>query len=217
MITQKQFKSLQNFRIGSWAIWGKERQINSEYFKKQINKLHGSFIFLGLNRSGNKKKPNQNYESKNYGFVNFHSLNHNGDKTLETIFDVNNLKNLKGGYMTDLFNDIEGNSGKIKKNLQETKYAFRILLKQLSIFDKESFKLICFGGDAFKYLASLKSEGTKIKTLEHKIKNIELNVKINKKDVIIKCYKVMHYSYRYNDKYLNETLSNQLLYLNKIS
>ena len=34
MITQKQFKSLQNFRIGSWAIWGKERQINSEYFKK---------------------------------------------------------------------------------------------------------------------------------------------------------------------------------------
>ena len=58
---------------------------------------------------------------------------------------------------------------------------------------------------------------TKIKTLEHKIKNIELNVKINKKDVIIKCYKVMHYSYRYNDKYLNETLSNQLLYLNKIS
>ena len=40
MITQKQFKSLQNFRIGSWAIWGKERQINSEYFKKQINKLN---------------------------------------------------------------------------------------------------------------------------------------------------------------------------------
>lgn len=220
MITQKQFKELQKFRIGSFAIWNPKGIHNADYFKKNIKKLHGNVIFLGLNRSGDSKNPNPVYKNKEYGFSNFHPDNHKGDKVLESIFKDFNLNNLNGAYITDLYQDFNGKSKEIKKKYSKNPYLIRknfiTVYNQISIFKKNQYNLICFGVQVFKDLSRILLNNKKPIIINKNIKYFEADFPFNKDKVKFNVYKVHHYSNRFiKEKLLYKILSEQLLFLNK--
>lgn len=215
MITQKQLNSLQQIKRGSWAIWDEKGNNDLAFFRKNIKKLHGKVVFLGLNKSG-KKRLSKLDKSAEYEFGNFHSKNHIGDETLANFFKGNRLKNLEGSYMTDLHQEIDGNSNNINKSISDIKKNFSNVLKEILLINQNNINIICFGDKVFDNIASVYLKDIKPSVLNNNIRYFSFELSKNKQNVKINIFRVMHYSYiRRNPKILIKTLGSQLLFLNK--
>lgn len=221
MISETQFNDLLELKIGSWAIWSETGHNNLEFFKSRMSELHGNVLLLGLNRSGKRKT---GIDTK-YEFNNFHSPKHAGDSHLETYFCEGKLNKIKGGYMTDLYLDIEGNSGKItKKTDDQHKEAVRFLFDQIDILnrgnvnDKTILTIICFSDKCFDHLLKGGIPKENIQTIDFNIKYINAEFEHNNKIYSLKIYRVYHYSYRFkkSKEYIEVIIPAQLSHINEL-
>lgn len=194
MISVKQLRKLQKYKIGSFAVWeDKHGSCSNKYLSKRTvrRNLHGRVVLLGLNRSG--KKINKLYypdNEKKYEFVNFHSKNHTGDKTLRKIIE-NKLHSLESAYMTDLYEKVESKSGKIIYNQKKYDKSIINLRNQLKIFGNKTRTIICFGNKVYNHI----KKGYGIKN-DEKVKRLKLkHTNIDFPGIgTIKVYRVWHYS-----------------------
>jgi hypothetical protein len=196
MITPKQFEELSVYKTSSWAIWSEDfikadcRKCNEEgqpkkYFKKNIELLKDNIILLGLNPSG-KKKEQLCVCSNEMG--NFHTVRngkqHKGDLLL--CKSIMNLKNISGAYMTDISEEVEGDSSKVSpdENCVEEQ-----LEKILNILDSKKIHIVCFGNEVFSTVSNIYGNGKTV----NKNGVDEFTIKWKDKDITF--YKVYHYSY----------------------
>ena len=218
MITKKMFGELDssNFNTASWAIWsngfnkkdcieGQEGQ-PKKYFIENISDLKNNVVFVGLNMSGND-------ENRNNDFIcsmrNFHTVEHRGDGFLKDT--LKSLPYLWGGYMTDISNEIESDSKKVKVDIEKTRIQFD---KQLSIINSKNINIICFGGEVFNTIKKIV-----LKKREKIIPN-QYGVRVIKEiynGFNVNIFGVLHYCYIINGRgnhRSNEFIS-QLKFVNK--
>lgn len=215
MITIEQLEKLRKFKIGSWAIFKKNKNEGYlNFFANNINYLHGNVIFLGLNRSKKKKGLNI-YTNSKYEFQNFQKVNR-----LQRCIKG---KYLYGSYITDFYKkDINPNSIELKhKSLRQKRLALKFLFKQIEIFNLISNKIciIAFGDIVYNHLKdSLKWVNEdeikiplninnhklfNIKKISGEFYNYELNI-----------FRVCHYSQKNRGEIYNLILRKQLRYIN---
>lgn len=213
-IKQKQLSKLQQFKIGSFAVWDGDLGSCSKKFllsKKVLDKLHGRVIFLGLNRSG--KKPNKSLypdDHKKYEFVNFHSKKHKGDRVLRSIIE-NKLLKLEGAYMTDLYEKVESKSGKIKLSKRKLDAAIVNLKGQINSLANKTEIIICFGNKVFNHLFLGLTPKGNYKKIINNIRYSEVEFDKKRK---VKIYRVWHYSNWGTHKEKIKELKKQLKYIN---
>ena len=216
MIDDIQFNKLQKFQIGSWAVWP-DKKVESllQFFKDDINKLHGNVIFVGLNRSGNGEKKKPKTKRTDYDFSNFHSIWRVGDGRLEQYIKPEFADKLMNAYMTDLYEERDGNSKNLKnKNLAEKKKSVNFLFKQIKIFDIDKVTIICFGDMAYKHLLQglLNIKENKSKLL--RIKNVEIEFRNKRMKYNLTIHKVIHYSGKVKDDKFAKVFPEQIKKIN---
>ena len=225
MITKNQFEKLSVYLTSSWAVWSDDfikpdcrKCIENEegqpkkYFKNNLSLLKNNIILLGLNPSGDKEI--QRDASSNF-LGNFHSViddygrRHKGDLFLSN--NIMKLNNIKGAYMTDISDEIEGKSPNVcpdehcvKKELED----------KLIILGSENVHIVCFGWKVFNIIN--RNFGNRDKKADNKYGVKEFSIKWKNKNITF--YKVYHYSYsvRYGaDK--KDKFRRQLEYVNKMA
>lgn len=188
---------LAKYPSASWALWDKDFGLDLEYVKKNKHLLKNNIVFLGLNRSGKKGKP----------FSNFHTRRGDLVYPLKKFIQGNDLKHLKGAYMTDLYGNVEGQE--VPPELPKDDSSD--LENQLKLLGGDEYHIICFG-EAFEgMLKFLCGNYEELKDKEIKSFSVDLKKCLNGRSV--KLYGIRHYS-RNNRKYYKE-LEEQLKYLNK--
>lgn len=205
MITAEVFEKLRESPTNSWAVWDVKDDNNLAFFRANLTNLHGKVIFVGLNRSDVA-----NDSSKVFPLSNFHTRDHIGDKRLKRFIQDNNLSNLIGGFMTDISEQIESNSKKVK--IQEQDAVKKFAEKVRSIDDSQKRHIICFGNDVFDcFIKPLRISKNLIKEIpENKIKYVE--VKGNYETWHL--YRVWHYSNFREPHKPERELPIQLRYIN---
>lgn len=191
----KKIKELTKTNINAWAVWDNGSMKMPDFSSPEVaDLLKPQIIFLGLNPSKSLEKDR-----------NFHS-NSVGDKRLKEAIQGENikkpkLKNLIGGFMTDLTDRVESDSSKV--DLKEHSFThFENVLKMLG---ENHYHVICFGGKTY--------ETTKNWLLNQKSEDYDvLTCQVEEKTYKVTLYKVMHYSYRYG----KNKVSDQLAEVNKL-
>lgn len=207
-MTTQDFYELSRDKSNSWALWNTNGENDINYFKSNQKRLHGRVIFLGLNRSNGANKVNE-YPP----FKNFHAEKHTGDRRLQTYIQTDNLKNLIGGFMTDISDVIETDSNKVNIDLQSILNHFK---SKLSLIKSNERNIICFGNKVFNSICT---------SLGIKKTDIQVNPEIELKFISFKVetevwniYRVWHYSNygRFLNKSMN-ILPRQLRFIDGIS
>lgn len=219
-------EKLKNEFDGSWAIWseefpkegcieekvGKEQNQEAIYelIKERKNKINPNVVLLGSNPS----------EGLKYPYHNFHSTQRkNNDNKLKEFIQDNDLKNIKGAYMTDLQKEeTEPDSNKTR---EPTSKDYEKFFKELNFLDQHDYKIICFGDKVFnKFEDKFDTEtiliGESIKEYyeggeSSKVKKI----KVNWKGKNLNFYRVWHYSNWGTHQNKVKELEEQLKFLNK--
>ena len=88
------FDVLRRHHTTSWACWSEDEDCSVEFFRSQINNLHGRAIFVGLNRSESWQG-----DLENEHMSNFHTPGHAGDRRLKRHIQDARLDNLIGGLL----------------------------------------------------------------------------------------------------------------------
>lgn len=205
MVSTEVFEKLRENPTNSWAVWDVKDNNNIDFFRANLNNLHGKVIFVGLNRSNVANDP-----SKVFPLSNFHTRGHIGDKRLKRFIQDNNLSNLIGAFMTDISEQIETNSNRVK--IQEQDAVKKFAEKVRSVDDSKIRHFICFGNKVFDtFINALRISKRRIKEIpKKKIKYIEVIGNYETWHL----YRVRHYSnYRDIDKSERE-LPIQLEYVN---
>ena len=182
--------------LNAWAIWEDGSMDMPDISRPEISKyLKPSIIFLGLNPSKSLKTI-RNFHSDSVGDKRLKEAIQNG------VLESGSLKNLVGGFMTDLTDTVESDSSKV--DLKD--HTFNHIEHVLQELGEDHYNIICFGGKTYETA-----------------KNWLLNQKALDKDVLscetkkmpfdITLYKVMHYSYRFGENKVGKQLAqvNQLL------
>lgn len=142
MVTINKLMDLSENPTSSWALWNENGENDFNFFNKNLQLLKPDIIILGLNRSNIIKsigiKP----------FINFHAPNHRGDNRLKRFIQDGQLTNLVGAYMTDLSNEIETNSSKVKID----KSVFDKLVNEINYKKTNRRIIICIGDATFDSL-----------------------------------------------------------------
>lgn len=205
MINIEQLDKLKDYETASWAIWSEEfpgkgcierrpKKLHN-FIKDHINDLNPGVILLSLNPSGVLCSP----------FANYHSIEkrHN-DHILKKYIQDDNLKNIKGAYMTDLVED-PSNSEEIESE-EEDIHRF---LEQLNILGRKRFLVICFTGKTFDTLR--KYFGKRAKTLDLNIKTFSTDWE----GAYLEFYRVWFYGVWGRNQDKIKELKKQLRYINK--
>lgn len=206
-ITIDALNELKTGEVNSWAIWNNNGNSTVDFFESNIDKLHGKAVFLGLNRSEGKKLK----EIKEFiPFRNFHADKHTGDRRLKRIIQEEPLKNLIGGFFTDLSDVIHTKSAEVQ--IEEIT-SLEVLKKKLSIIKSDSREMVCFGDKVFNSLCNaLKINKEKIVANPAlQLKEVSVEVDGEKWNL----YRVWHYS-NYGKFILKseKELPEQLRYIN---
>ena len=185
MVDIEVFNNLKKIATSSWAVWNEQNENTLDFFLSKRQSFHGRVIFVGLNRSNIA-----NDLSRVSPLSNFHTIGHVGDNRLKRFVQDNNLSNLIGGFMTDISEQIETNSSRVKVEEQDAvkKFAEKVRL----IDDSQTRHIICFGNKVFdNFINALRiSKSRIIENRENKIKEVE--VKGNYETWYL--YRVWHYS-----------------------
>lgn len=119
----------------SWAIWNKEKPVDTEVISQNIDQLHSKYVLLGLNIS--RPLIDQHWS-------NFHDNSH----ARKLRYACNDTK-LRGSYMTDMFKGIvQPSSANFRslltdKIIQDNVQFFNKEMKDIKITDDTQF--IIFG------------------------------------------------------------------------
>lgn len=195
-MTREIFDKLTNSK-SSWALWPEDdwSKINLEkYFLDNITTLKPNIIFLGLNKSKNTIND----------YSNFHTSKHSGDKTLSNI--ICKLKNLSGGFMTDICSEIESDSNRVKINNKEIDN----FINQIISIDEQKLKIICFGDKVYETL----KERFDIEMECHYIKLNMYKFWTEIQNISLEFYRVWHYSNYGKYQFKINELIEQLNYIN---
>lgn len=183
-ITEQIFDELSRDTLNSWAIWDKNGINDILFFKSQIDKLHGKVVFIGLNRSNGAKNTEKLAPLKN-----FHAKKHIGDGRLESIIQSEDLKNLIGGFMTDLSDTIETDSNKVTI---DSKIAVDQLKTKLNLLKSKKRDMICFGEKVFNCICNGLNINRNKTILEPELKLKMVSVMVGEE--VWNIYRVWHYS-----------------------
>lgn len=145
MVDIKTFHNLRKYQTTSWAIWNHAEDSSIDFFLSKLEFLHGKVVFVGLNRSNSWPA-----NLVQHGMPNFHTPGHVADRRLKTIIQDTGLTNLIGGLMTDISDEIETDSGKVKVN--PVIAAKELIEKVTSIKETSERHIICFGNTVFEKL-----------------------------------------------------------------
>jgi len=139
------FDRLCEYETTSWACWHPEEDSSIEWFRSQLDRLHGCSIFLGLNRS-------ERWPEKLAGthLPNFHTRGHVGDRRLKRFIEDAQLDGLIGGLMTDLSEEICTRSDKVKIDIPAAMASLRAKIDLLESVEERT--LVAFGGKTFESL-----------------------------------------------------------------
>ncbi|MFL6230347.1 MAG: hypothetical protein ACJ741_16365 [Pyrinomonadaceae bacterium] len=198
------------FTSASWAIWSNEfNQLNCleaqpqnilPFILRNTDRLNPAVVFLGLNRSRS---------GASYSFQNFHAMRHTGDFTLKRYIQEGNPVNLRGGFMTDInARDVSPTGSDVAVSVEDVEH----FKEQFQVLDQSSFKVICFGNQAFSALVNgLGCERKELLCLDASVLMLRSRLLGRTLDI----FRVWHYSNRgYNSKNVAE-LKQQLAYLNE--
>ena len=199
MITKEKFDILSDprFETASWAIWSNEFNKSGciegqdgqprKYFIKNLSNLKNNVVFTALNRSGNEDIVNQEFI---HSMKNFHSIGHRGDGLLKDTLE--GLTNLLGGYMTDISDEIEGNSSIVTINENKT---WKQFIEQLTLLGSDKVYIICFGNDVFNAFKNI------LYIRKHEENKYGVKIfKTNWKGISLNFYRILHYSYFVNGR-----------------
>jgi hypothetical protein len=185
MIDIEVFNNLKQIATSSWAVWNEQSENTLDFFISKQELFHSRVVFVGLNRSNVA-----NDSSKISPLSNFHTKGHVGDNRLKRFVQDNNLSNLIGGFMTDISEQIETNSNRVKVEEQD---AVKKFVEKIRLIDNSQTRhIICFGNKVFDtFINALGISKSRIKeNRENKIKEVE--VKGHYETWFL--YRVWHYS-----------------------
>ena len=185
-------------KINAWAIWDKETmKFPYTGWEKLRKRLTTDVIFLGLNPS---KKLNK--------VRNFHSKSVGDTRLMEAILGIpgensngKELKNISGGFMTDLLDVIESDSLKVDTNSASFDHFENVLNK----LDEPQYHIICFGNKVFDAVRGWLTNQQILSDDIVKCNSISVGYNVT-------LYKVMHYSYRFDKNIIGD----QLQYLDEL-
>lgn len=185
MISLEAFNRLKEIETSSWAVWSEENLNSQNFFLSRLKLLHGRTIFVGLNRSNAANK-----SSVSAPLSNFHTKGHVGDNRLKRFIQDADLLSLMGGFMTDISEQIETNSDRVKV---EEQVAVKKFAEKVRLIDNfQTRHIICFGNKVFDtFINALGISKSSIKE-EHKNKIKETEIK--GKYETWHLYRVWHYS-----------------------
>lgn len=198
---KENIRELFKSNINALAIWEEDSMDMPGIHSEKADELFKpNIIFLGLN-------PSKSLET----IRNFHSTSA-GDKLLKKVIqgcegnenepDSKQLDNLIGGFMTDLTDKVESDSS----NIDLSDHSFEHIENVLKVLGENHYHLICFGVKTYEatrnWLLNQTSEEKDV--LRCRIERTE-NL-----DYDITLYKVMHYSYRFDEN----RVADQLFYIN---
>jgi len=184
------YNRLTESKLNAWAIWEDESMDLPGLSRPEISKyLKPGIIFLGLNPSKSLKTI-RNFHSNSVGDKRLKEAIQNGD--LESAA----LKNLVGGFMTDLTDTVESDSSKV--DLKE--HSFHKFEQILQVLGEDQYHIICFGGKTYE---TAKNWLLNQKAVDKDV----LSCETGKMPYVITLYKVMHYSYRYGENKVGEQLN----------
>jgi hypothetical protein len=206
MLSFDHLEELSRTPTASWAIWNDNGPNDIAFFSAKLESLHGRVVILGLNRG------NRAHGQEAIPFVNFHTPNHRGDKRLERFIQGRQLKEIIGGYMTDLSLEIDTDSNKVEIDNPEA--AVDDLCSQLRFSNEPRRTIICIGNKTFDTLCS----GLGLKGSRYKKDQGNLNLRMasaNLKGEHWSVYRVwLHSSYGKFEEYGEVELPKQLDYIN---
>lgn len=184
MIDLNTFNRLKAFETTSWAIWSQSGDNSVDFFRSKCDLLHGSAIFVGLNRSNTWPS-----HLERDHMPNFHTRGHVGDRRLKRHIQDAGLTNMVGGLMTDVSDVVESKSGNVSV---EPVGSINVFVEKLAGLEGISERhIICFGDKAFDTFR----RGSGIKKTNISEQNPEL--KMFKSDINGETwhfYRVWHYS-----------------------
>jgi hypothetical protein len=129
-----EFKDEKLSKYASWAIWNKKNVCDLKYIERNVRKLKGNIVFVGLNY-GKKTEDLKDWQ-------NFH-----GVKRLITLLSGTNFE---GAYMTDIIkNHYDGNSDKlmseINKKVINIDEDIKFFFKEIALLNSENIEMYLFG------------------------------------------------------------------------
>lgn len=139
-------KIADQFPWASWAIWDEsfpdgdcvERRPDDlvAFMDQRRAQLTPSVVLMGLNRSDDLAAP----------FSNFHEpTRRHYDYRLKEFIQDRHLEQLHGGYMTDLVDTVQVDSGQVRVTESDVSE----LGDQLHLLDEQTYHLLCFGNKPF--------------------------------------------------------------------
>ena len=203
----KTFDSLNRYETTSWACWHPDEDSSINWFRTQLDRLHGRVIFLGLNRS--EKWPDHLAGTH---LPNFHTRGHAGDRRLKRFIDDALLDNLIGGLMTDLSEEICSRSDKVKIDIPA---AMASLREKMDILGPEPARtVITFGGKTFESLRKGLGIPRGVVTEQQYHRTAEFKAEFGSESW--KVYRVWHPgNYGVYRELVEEQLPQQLRYINQ--
>ncbi|MEP7214182.1 MAG: hypothetical protein ABI791_13980 [Acidobacteriota bacterium] len=184
MVDIEKFERLCVIDTSSWALWSDTGDSSVQFFRERLRVLHGRAIFVGLNRSSSWSG-----KTETTHLSNFHAPKHVGDRRLKKHIQDAGLKNLIGGFMTDVSEVIESRSGRVTVDSAESTRVF--VDKVAAMDDSREREIICFGDKVFETLRKgLGIKGARVSNRNHSIKSFESRVD----GEIWTFHRVWHYS-----------------------
>lgn len=183
MIALERFELLRSHATSSWAVWSNVGDNTASFFRNQLETLHGGVVFVGLNRSNSWSVDISDR------MANFHSRGHVGDARLKRQIQDADLSRLIGGFMTDLSEEIETDSGRVKLTPADAVAAFK--LKVIGLDKNRARDVICFGDKVFEtFRKGLGVKTWAVSEYEPELKGFERKVE----DEVWRFHRVWHYS-----------------------
>jgi hypothetical protein len=165
-------------KFASWAIWDKKiKEKNGdipEIVEKNVGKLKGNIVFVGLN-FGKKKEDCKKWKD----WQNFHGV--------KRLIDLLSKPRFKGAYMTDIIKNYhETKSEKLMSHLNE-----KLINKNIEFFFKEIESLKANNIEMYLFGGAVESIFVK-----HLMRHKDF---CSFRQKVIKCRRISHYSGRVSD------------------
>ncbi len=201
------FDILCGYETTSWACWHPNEDSSIEWFRGQLDRLHGRSIFLGLNRS-------EQWPAHLVGthLPNFHARGHVGDRRLKRFIEDARLNGLVGSFMTDLSEEICTRSDKVTVDIPAAIASLREKINVLGPIERRT--LIAFGDKTFESLRKGLGVGRQAITTHGHHKTAEFEVDFSGEHWTV--YRVWHPgNYGLHRAKVEEQLPEQLAYINQ--